>query len=175
MTGAAVGLSCVLYLFLIVLEFCIFYNFSCIFYLSPQFLYLASCIFYNSCISHLVSFTILVSRILYLLQFLYLVSCIFHNNFCFLYLLQPFLYLVYLKPNSHQTIFPTDYHRLAPNFWSVVVGRYFRKKIGGCDMVVGLVVDDRIFFFGVGRLHHRFSSPIRHRQLSSMFDKIGAK
>ena len=42
-------------------------------------------------------------------------------------------------------------------------------------MVVGVVVDDRIFFFGVGRLHHRFSSPIRHRQLSSMFDKIGVR
>ena len=80
-----------------------------------------------------------------------------------------------LKSNSHQMIFPTDYHRLPPIWKLVVVCRFYFKEIVWCDMEMGGVIHQRFKKTKIGRFPYRFLPTIHLQQLSSMFDKsVGA-
>ena len=71
----------------------------------------------------------------------------------------------HLKPNSHLTIFPTNF-LIQPTIEKlVVIGRFF-FSIGWYDIKIGWAKHQRFCLVKVGRFSHQ-------RLLSSMFDKIG--
>ena len=65
-----------------------------------------------------------------------------------------------LKPNSLQTIFHTDFLRRPTIEESVVIDRFFKYKIGWCDMKISWARHQRFFWVKVGRFSHRFSPTI---------------
>ena len=62
--------------------------------------------------------------------------------------------LFVFKPNSHQTIFTTDFHQWPPIQESVGVGQFFLVKIGWCDMEIGGARHQRFLLVKVGRFSH---------------------